>query len=749
MRFCSLILGIASPTQANPFNFETKLTAFGNDAAAGDLFGSSVEISGKMAIIGARRDDHGGNNRAGAAYLFNADPLSGTYGTQLTKLTANSADSEAFDEFGISVGISNNIAIVGAWMGDDVVAGNDSGSAFLFDADPNSIDFGKQLFKLIADDSATNDRFGVSVGISNGVAIVGAPFWDVDEALGDATGSAYLFNADPGPGFGDLLFKLTATGVDPNDRFGSSVAISGGIAIVGAPLHDLPGKENAGAAYLFNVTFGNQIGGTLTASDSATADTFGGSVAITDDWALVGSLNDDHGSNINAGSAYLFDVATGSQESKLTASDAEASDFFGGSLAINGNTAILGLSSDVTAGIASGSAYLFDLDDPPANLNEFLKFTASDAAAGDGFGGSVAISGDTAIVGASGDDHGVKNNAGSAYLFGPTIVSGITIDSPPVTLEIVGDVAIAADAEVNVTPGYTQASATVETIVVLTFTDTRTGQFANQEKHHRDGIFIDPFIYNASDVTVEVLQAAPGDTDGDRKIDNFDIANILTSNSFGTGPGDWDWTQGDFTGNGIVDNWDIVEILLTNLFGTGSYAASGESATGGGVIGSGGVVGGGGVLESGGVVALTVNLDGTAELDADGLTLDSFILESLTDSFSGAATLPASPFAISTSGEASVSFVSLTGIWDLDQLFDPLSSLPPDVSDLNILYTVVGGTEMQVGICNGCVSSSSAMMFAAMARPGSNLAAPEPSSIVLAALALVGLIAHGQRRRRE
>ncbi len=126
--------------------------------------------------------------------------------------------------------------------------------------------------------------------------------------------------------------------------------------------------------------------------------------------------------------------------------------------------------------------------------------------------------------------------------------------------------------------------------------------------------------------------------------------------------------------------------------------------------------------------------------------MDSFILESLTDSFSGAATLPASPFTISNSGEASVSFVSLTGIWDLGQLFDPLSSLPPDVSDLNILYTVSGGTELLEGICIGCVSSLFGGTFAAMAAPSSNFATPEPSSVLLAALALVGLVAHGRWR---
>ena len=108
----------------------------------------------------------------------------------------------------------------------------------------------------------------------------------------------------------------------------------------------------------------------------------------------------------------------------------------------------------------------------------------------------------------------------------------------------------------------------------MTHTGELTGEFANlTDEHFRDGLFLGAITYNPSDVTIDLLQAAPGDVDGDQDIDNFDIAQILISNSFGAGFGPWDWTQGDFTGDGIVDNFDIAEILLTNLFGTGLYAA--------------------------------------------------------------------------------------------------------------------------------------------------------------------------------
>ncbi|NOY42289.1 MAG: hypothetical protein GXP26_10690, partial [Planctomycetes bacterium] len=147
------------------------------------------------------------------------------------------------------------------------------------------------------------------------------------------------------------------------------------------------------------------------ASDAATFDLFGISVAISGNTALLGASWDDDGGN-SSGSAYLFDVTTGNQIAKLTAADAAANDYFGISVAISGNTALVGAYRDDDAGNASGSAYLFDV----TTGNQIAKLTASDAAAFDEFGDSVAINGNTALVGAVWDgDAGF--NSGSAYLF--------------------------------------------------------------------------------------------------------------------------------------------------------------------------------------------------------------------------------------------------------------------------------------------------------------------------------------------
>ena len=149
----------------------------------------------------------------------------------------------------------------------------------------------------------------------------------------------------------------------------------------------------------------------ITASDAAADDHFGVSVAISGDTAVVGANFDDDGFD-NSGSAYVF-VQDGNgnwtQESKLTAMDAAMDDNFGISVAISGDTAVVGANFDDGGGIDSGAAYVFERDGMGV-WAEMAKLTASDAAADDDFASSVAISGDTIVVGASfhdGDGGGI------------------------------------------------------------------------------------------------------------------------------------------------------------------------------------------------------------------------------------------------------------------------------------------------------------------------------------------------------
>lgn len=203
--------------------------------------------------------------------------------------------------------------------------------------------------------------------------------------------------------------KLLPTDGIANDWFGRFVAISGTTAVVGAYRDDGSGSYS-GSAYLFDTTTGLQIA-ILLPNDGVAWDWFGRSVAISGNTAIVGAMQDDDNGS-GSGSAYLFDTTTGQQTAKLLPNDGESWDEFGVSVAISGTTAVVGAYQDRDNGSVSGSAYLFDT----TTGQQIAKLLPSDGAALDIFGWSVAISGTTAIVGAPGkDDNGASS--GSAYPF--------------------------------------------------------------------------------------------------------------------------------------------------------------------------------------------------------------------------------------------------------------------------------------------------------------------------------------------
>lgn len=223
--------------------------------------------------------------------------------------------------------------------------------------------------------------------------------------------------------------KLIGSDTNANDAFGYSSSISGKVVLVGAYGVDDNGF-NAGAAYLFRF---NGIDwkqeAKLVPPDNAAGDEFGLSVSLSGNVAFIGArLDDDGGSDSGSAYVYAYDSSTGtwSQEQKLTASDAATNAFFGHSVATNGRVAVIGAWGDNHAGLASGAAYIFEYDSSMGTWNEKAKLVASDAAALEFFGKSVAIPGNTApgltaslgavVVGAESDDN-LGQNAGAAYVF--------------------------------------------------------------------------------------------------------------------------------------------------------------------------------------------------------------------------------------------------------------------------------------------------------------------------------------------
>ncbi len=242
--------------------------------------------------------------------------------------------------------------------------------------------------KLVPWDNASEDWFGESVSISGDYAVIGAKG---DNDNGECTGSAYIFKRD-GMNWSEQA-KLTASDAAAGDRFGRSVSISGDYVIVGA----YGDGSYTGSAYIFapNEVDPNNWGqvAKLTASDGAGGDYFGYSVSISNDYAIIGAYCDgDNGSA--SGSAYIFkrDGETWSQQAKLLASDGDSSDFFGCSVSISGDYAVVGAYQDDD--YYAGAAYIFKRDGE--TWAEQIKFSGSSLSK---FGYSVSISGDYIIVG--------------------------------------------------------------------------------------------------------------------------------------------------------------------------------------------------------------------------------------------------------------------------------------------------------------------------------------------------------------
>jgi hypothetical protein len=347
----------------------------------------------------------------------------------------------SYQRFGNSVAIQGNNFIVGA-PGNDTL-NLDAGALFVYDTQSTSL-----VRTIYANDGTAFDSFGGSVDLSGNIAVVGA--W----SDGPEIGSAYVFDISTGSQLAKLVpsdgvygghfgsvaiagnrivvgsvgndsayvFDTTGAflrkllpvgsfggGVD----FGINVDISGDIAIVGANGDEA--KSNlSGAAYLFDVNTGSQLSKLVPVDATATSDFFGYDVAIQGNIAVVGVPNDDD-KGLQSGSVYLFDVPTGQQIAKILAGDGAAGDQFGHAVEINGNTLIIGASGDSDKGRGSGSVYLFDVQ----TKNQIAKLVASDLRTEDRFGSSVALSGNVAIIGAPSQDI-TTNDVGAAYIFDAT-----------------------------------------------------------------------------------------------------------------------------------------------------------------------------------------------------------------------------------------------------------------------------------------------------------------------------------------
>ena len=270
-----------------------------------------------------------------------------------------------------------------------------------------------QQAKLVASDAQTGDEFGYSIDISSDTLVVGAYKEDTG---GTTAGAAYVFTRS-GTSWSQQA-KIQSSDVQADDQFGRSVAIDGDTMVAGAPNEDT-GSSNAGAAYVFTrsgTTWSQQA--KIQASDAQASDFFGyGAVAIDGDTLVVGAFGEDTGGS-SSGALYVFTRSgtSWSQQAKLVASDAQASDYLGRgfSIGISGDTVVAGAYREDAGGTDAGAAYVFIRSG--TSWSQQAKLVASDAAAGDNFGNGTAISGNTVVVGASLKDT-AGTDTGAVYVF--------------------------------------------------------------------------------------------------------------------------------------------------------------------------------------------------------------------------------------------------------------------------------------------------------------------------------------------
>ena len=385
------LCGFANVASAQNVEEVTKLIAGGSN----NFMGGAVAMSDDTVVVGG-----GPSAAAEAVYVFARD-ANGAWGWP-QQLTAN--DGVVGDDFGFSVAIDGDTIVVGAERADHPTGGADTGAAYVFVRDGSGA--WTQQRKLLGD-SIAGDYFGSAVGVSGNVVVVGARG---DDDNGSAAGAAYVFRRSGTIWSSEQ--KLTASDGSIMDDFGASVAIDGATILVGARLDD-PVGSTSGSAYVFADTGALWVQQQkLVASAAAATDKFGWSVSLSGNTALIGAPG-----HAGTGAALAFEKSgsTWSEQRTLIPFDGVSGDRFGEAVSVSDGLALVGAPNHQTNGYASGAAYLYVIAG-----SFFQKLTAQDASASDYFGGSVALEGNVAAIGARSDDHvNIGSNVGSVYVFDP------------------------------------------------------------------------------------------------------------------------------------------------------------------------------------------------------------------------------------------------------------------------------------------------------------------------------------------
>lgn len=317
---------------------------------------------------------------------------------------ASGGDGAIGDSFGRSVAISGDTAVIGV-SGDSVGSLSENGSVYVY---KRTIDDWELQAKLIAGDTRSGDHLGESVAISGDTIVVGAPTSSV--AGQSQQGAVYVFVRTGSEWIQQA--KLTAMDGEAFDSFGNAVAVSGDVLLAGAAADD-GGFENQGSVYVFVRNAGAWTLLTkLVAADPGFYQQYGSAVALDGDTAVIGALGDQE-FGANAGAAYVMVRAANSwtQQAKLFPTVGAGSLLFGTSVAISGNSVLVG----APVGDNRGAAYVFVREG--ANWTPEAKLVPVNLSTQSQFGFSVAIDGSAAVIGARHDEVNGNVRQGSAFLF--------------------------------------------------------------------------------------------------------------------------------------------------------------------------------------------------------------------------------------------------------------------------------------------------------------------------------------------
>lgn len=366
---------VSSAIEALTVTQQAKLLA--TDGAPGDELGQSVCVSGSTAIVGAHF--HAPGEARGAAYVF---VRTGATWVQQAKLVAG--DSVIADQFGWSVSVSGDTALVGAPL-----VRSQTGAVHVF------VRKGArwvQQAKLLAQGGVAGNQFGWSVSVSGDTAFIGANRREHD------TGAVYVFHRS-GTTWTQQA-RLVPADLVPGDGFGAAVSLDEDTALIGAPAK----PKLSGAAYVFVRTSAGWVQqAKLRTGAALVGEGLGQSVSVSGDTALVGSHA--HG----AGAAYVFARSAGiwTEQATLLPADPVA-DNFAFSVGLSGNLAIVGAMYTANA---TGAVYVFARG--AGSWSEQKKLTAADASIQEYLGYAVSISGNTMLAGA----HRKGDGRGAAYVF--------------------------------------------------------------------------------------------------------------------------------------------------------------------------------------------------------------------------------------------------------------------------------------------------------------------------------------------